>query len=418
MPEEQHGFTAGRSTMTACRILQDYVDLSVSERDLAVHAVFVDLRSAFDTAPRGIVLRKLADFGVPGGLLRLLGAILDANQITLDDGVVEHEPFLQTTGYPQGDNLSPLLFSVLLSDLPAKIRVHDVEILMYADDIVIMSRIRTDVQKALKTLEDYCSENHLVINAEKTKALKFRRGISMPASDRLRLCGQALEYVNSFVYLGVEFSFKPGNFARHIANRARKGQVALSCIKHPQKLSVKTALALFDIKVASVASYGIQIVWEHLSVAQLWTLEKLKPSFLKRTMGLSLYTRNRLCYLLADTGSLIETVKNRFKLHPTPAFEIFVDEFKEKLVDVPLQFYVSFGMSQDGWKEPLCPNRHVITRASVHGFHHLFCSRHEFHEADSRCRCRLCGRMCHMYHSMECESGTSLTEMASGAWRP
>ena len=192
--------------------------------------------------------------------------------------------------------------------------------------------------------------------------------------------------------------------------------VAMSAIKHPQKLSVKTALALFDIKVAPVTTYGVQVVWEHLTVNHLWKLERIKAALLKRTLGLPNNVRNRYCYLLAETKAFMEEVRERFNLEKTLHYELFLEEFREKLTKVPLPFFVSYGMTQDSWKGPLCPTRHVITRASVHGFHHLFCGRREFHEPEDDCRCRRCHQPCPLYHSLECPRGTSLTEMASGSW--
>ena len=51
-------------------------------------------------------------------MLNLLSAILQKGEVSIEDGTSALPPFPQTTGVAQGDNLSPNLFSVLLSDLP------------------------------------------------------------------------------------------------------------------------------------------------------------------------------------------------------------------------------------------------------------------------------------------------------------
>ena len=66
-------------------------------------------------------------------ILRLFSSALQSNRIALDGGVYLREPFLKTTGYPQGENLSPVLFCSLLSNLPQKLEnLHPtVGILLY-----------------------------------------------------------------------------------------------------------------------------------------------------------------------------------------------------------------------------------------------------------------------------------------------
>ena len=59
-------------------------------------------------------------------------------------------------------------------------------------------------------------------------------------------------------------------------------------------LSLKTALRLFEAKTLLTLTYGIEIIWEHLTERQLKGTESLKARFLKRAMGLSKYTPSRL----------------------------------------------------------------------------------------------------------------------------
>ena len=77
--------------------------------------------------------------------------------------------------------------------------------------------------------------------------------------------------------------------------------VAMASIEKPQLLSMGTALRLFDIKIAPVATFGIELIWESLTVAKLESFNRLEAAFLKGAMRLHSTSRNRLVYLLAGT---------------------------------------------------------------------------------------------------------------------
>ena len=66
---------------------------------------------------------------------------------------------------------------------------------------------------------------------------------------------------------------------------------------------ISKALKLFDAKIAPCAHYGIQLIWEHMKATDFEKLERVKPAFLKRVLGLHPSTRNRLIYLM--TGSAL-----------------------------------------------------------------------------------------------------------------
>jgi fumarate reductase subunit D len=156
IPPEQHGFVRGRSTMTAMDTLLRAIrsNLAVPRRPL--YAVFVDFRAAFDTVSREAIIQKLCEAGVKGDILKLLMGILQGNQIVMDDGVRRHEGFQQTTGLPQGDTLSSLLFVTALWDLPSRIHAQlpDVKVLLYADDLVLYGVSIRQVNKALQAVAD------------------------------------------------------------------------------------------------------------------------------------------------------------------------------------------------------------------------------------------------------------------------
>ena len=75
---------------------------------------------------------------------------------------------------------------------------------------------------------------------------------------------------------------------------------------------------MFTIKVAPIATYCIQLIWNHLTYSNLKRLEGVKTAYLKRMLCVSKYTPNRITYILADTTFFIEDLMTANNLVPTP----------------------------------------------------------------------------------------------------
>ena len=90
-------------------------------------------------------------------------------------------------------------------------------------------------------------------------------------------------------------------------------------IKKLNLISIATALKLFTIKVAPIATYGIQLIWKHLTYSSL-----------KRMLCVSKYTPNRTTYILANTTFFIEDLMSAHNLVPTPQSTRFLEDRRQK----------------------------------------------------------------------------------------
>ena len=99
--------------------------------------------------------------------------------------------FISEVGVRQGENLSPVLFSLYLNDLQdsnmesngsAAVELKDpgdltvwlkLLILLYAEDTVIFSTNQHDLQNNLNIFNDYCKNWLLNIKVNKTKVVVF-----------------------------------------------------------------------------------------------------------------------------------------------------------------------------------------------------------------------------------------------------
>ena len=151
-------------------------------------------------------------------------------------------------GVRQGENLSPLLFSIFLNDLEdflcengnltgvscASNDVNDVMfmylkvfVLLYADDTVIIAESAEDLQKSLTAYALYCETWKLLVNGSKTKIVIFSRGRLQ--NFNFVLNDESIEIVKEFKYLGILFS-RSGSFSaakKHIAAQATRAMFCL-----------------------------------------------------------------------------------------------------------------------------------------------------------------------------------------------
>lgn len=117
VPQNQTGFRKGLCVMDNIYVLNYLVNrqLGIRKGDLA--ALFVDLKAAFDSVDRKVLIETMTERGIREGLIERVEEIMreTRSRVRLGGGVGER--FLAGRGVKQGCPLSPLLFNVLLADM-------------------------------------------------------------------------------------------------------------------------------------------------------------------------------------------------------------------------------------------------------------------------------------------------------------
>ena len=132
--------------------------------------------------------------------------------------------------------------------------------LMYADDLVLMSRSESGLQILLNRLGEYCRKWRMEVNIEKTKAMKFS-GNGHKCKSVFLYNGKPLENVAKYKYLGIEFS-SSGSWSNAIANISNRGKKTLFLLKGyicSGNIKPGLGLKLFDQMIKPILCYGSEI---------------------------------------------------------------------------------------------------------------------------------------------------------------
>ena len=134
--------------------------------------------------------------------------------------------------------LSPALFTLFIKEFSELIENNGISgvqffpedvqvlILLFADDIALISDTIVGLQRQLHLLRDYCLESKLVVNVVKTKVVVFKNGGRISHHERWYFDGNLLEVVNCFTNVGLTFTMQL-SLHRMSSDLAKKGKRVL-----------------------------------------------------------------------------------------------------------------------------------------------------------------------------------------------
>ena len=124
----------------------------------------------------------------------------------------ETEYFDCPIGVKQGDCLSPTLFAIYINDLANEIKLSGVgleldtdtfiNILLYADDIVLLAKNEEDLQFLLNIVENWCIKWRLEVNLTKTNILHVRPLRKAQSNFTFLFDKNPVAYCTIYKYLG------------------------------------------------------------------------------------------------------------------------------------------------------------------------------------------------------------------------
>ena len=269
--EEQNGFRASRSCIdhifSLCTILRNRKAMG-----LDTFLAYIDYKKAFDSVDRNLLLFKLSKIGVVGKFYCAISSLYQNPKSKVVLNEFETDYFDCPIGVKQGDCLSPTLFAIFINDLAEEIKSSGVgldldsdtfvNILLYADDIVLIAKNEEDLQFLLFMVENWCKKWRLEINLTKTNIMHLRSKKKHQSNFMFLFDRQPVPYCASYKYLGCTIN-EHLNYNSTVSLLAESSGRALSSIITKMikngGFPYSVFKTLYQACVCSIADYGGEV---------------------------------------------------------------------------------------------------------------------------------------------------------------
>ena len=172
-------------------------------------AIFVDLRKAFDTIDRGLLLEKLKLYGFNDKSHDLIENLLTDRKYKVklngNESVIKNSDI----GVPEGSITGPLLFIIFINDI-CYLKTES-KMILFADDTTIFHKSKniTDLKnvliKDMLLFSEWLANNKLLVNWSKTHAIHFKpkHSRNFTVINALTVNKNSIEFVKKTKLLGV-----------------------------------------------------------------------------------------------------------------------------------------------------------------------------------------------------------------------
>ena len=289
LSSSQGGFRKKMSTYDQIARVESSIRWAIASKQICL-MVLIDLSKAYDLVWHLGLLHKLQEIGIKGKTLLWMREFLSNRAFKVYFEGHTSEEYKITAGVPQGSILSPLLFNIMLHDIPKTPGISSAE---YADDITIfavgnnMGDLLQLIQSHLNKIQTWARSWGLKISTLKTKAIFFtnKRNINPPP---LTLGGITLDYVVEAKYLGMILDAPKLNWKLHVRDLKT---ALISRVNILKTLSAKhwgadraTLGKIYRAIIRSKIDYGA-IFYDTASYSLLQSLDKIQNSCLRLILG-------------------------------------------------------------------------------------------------------------------------------------
>ncbi|KAK3571137.1 hypothetical protein QTP86_003098 [Hemibagrus guttatus] len=277
----------------------------IKDRD---ERVLTNLEKAYDRVPREELWYCMRKSGVAEKYVRVVQDMYERSRTVVRCAVGQTEEFNVEVGLHQGSALSPFLFAIVMDQLSEEVRQESPWTMMFADDIVICSESREQVEENLERWRFALERRGMKVSRSKTEymCVNEREG-----SGTVRLQGEEVKKVQEFKYLGstVQSNGECGKEVKKRVQAGWNGWRKVSGVLCDQKISARIKGKVYRTVVRPAMLYGLETV--SLRKRQESELEVAELKMLRFSLGVTRLDRIRNEYIrgTAHVGRLGDKVR-------------------------------------------------------------------------------------------------------------
>ncbi|KAK3528289.1 hypothetical protein QTP86_030040 [Hemibagrus guttatus] len=270
--------------------------------------VLENLEKAYDRVPREELWYCMRKSGVAEKYVRVVQDMYERSRTVVRCAVGQTEEFNVEVGLHQGSALSPFLFAIVMDQLSEEVRQESPWTMMFADDIVICSESREQVEENLERWRFALERRGMKVSGSKTEymCVNEREG-----SGTVRLQGEEVKKVQEFKYLGstVQSNGECGKEVKKRVQAGWNGWRKVSGVLCDQKISARIKGKVYRTVVRAAMLYGLETV--SLRKRQESELEVAELKMLRFSLGVTRLDRIRNEYIrgTAHVGRLGDKVR-------------------------------------------------------------------------------------------------------------
>ncbi|CAF0708862.1 unnamed protein product [Brachionus calyciflorus] len=301
----------------------------------------LDASKDFDKVNRTILWKQLIQNKIsPYVILSLINYYNDSF-LLVNNNYSYSMSFKSTTGVKQGGKCSPKLFSIYLEPLLDIISQTEtgilidkikIDIIAYADDILLVSSTKSSLQKCLDLVTKF-GDFEIQFNPIKTHYIVFdfsKNKSTMKDNLCLKLSGLNIERVDSTKYLGMQLNEKYDDRI-NIKKRIKCSYVALAKLRNLEILTEKTDAYLkghlYKVYIIPILTYGLETC--SMNKTRINELERVENKIIR-----SIYSLPKGCRLSSlRLINNIDRLTNRLKISQIEFFQrLLKNEFTANII--------------------------------------------------------------------------------------
>ena len=282
----QGGFRKNRGTQESIASLNEaIIQFEKENRGRSPVIAFLDIKAAYDSVDPVLLFNALESTDIDPNVGRTIRELFMGVRSHVTVGGVESREFPHQAGVLQGAILSPVLYSLAINSIAAKLREVRPDprtVFMYADDLAFIADNEEQMATILQAAEDHSYQYNYRFNANKCEMMNAREGV-------LRIYEQPMPICETFKYLGCIFDIKGIRWDLHFERLEDKTDKVLHLFRsigfNGPGFRERTKITIMKAFIRSTYEYCLAI----MPKVQMWleALESLQHKCLITMLGVN-----------------------------------------------------------------------------------------------------------------------------------